>query len=345
MSDEWVARGAVTARDGLVIVDKPAGLSSHQVVARIRRLADTKKVGHAGTLDPMATGILVCGVGRATRLLHYLVGADKVYTARLRLGQSTNTDDREGEITDSPGLRELSEARLEEALAPWRGKVMQRPCLVSAIKVEGQRAYQMVRRGQDVELQARPVEIYRLEAGQITSTQAADGTPVQDVDITVACSSGTYVRALARDIGQALGCGGHLTELRRCQVGPFDLKGAASLELLDAQVQADAASENPQGLATLSITQAARSFLPELPVSENQARALSYGQAPKFSRPLPGQDKNPTQGLDSKDSTSSAPTEIWAAFGPDGEVVALVSVANGKLNPQLVLRPANQGGK
>ena len=230
-----VPRGAVAAADGILVVDKPWGLTSHDVVGATRRLAATRKVGHAGTLDPMATGLLLLGIGRATRFLTYLVGADKTYEATVRLGVETTTEDADGEIVAARGCRpsDLPEGRLQEALTALTGPIQQVPSAVSAIKVDGVRAYQRVRDGQDVELQPRPVTIHelRLTAEPRKAIVEADGTlsdsphSVQavDIDILVSCSSGTYVRALARDLGRALGCGAHLTALRRTAVGPFDI--------------------------------------------------------------------------------------------------------------------------
>src|SRR5690606_35624591 len=221
--------GAADPPDGLLVVDKPSGWTSHDVVGRVRRLAGTRKVGHAGTLDPMATGVLVLGVGRATRLLTYLVGADKEYTATVRLGQTTVTDDAEGEVTASRGAAEVDPDALQRALAGLRGPIDQVPSAVSAIKVGGQRSYARVRGGEQVELAARPVVIHRFDVLAHRATTAADGTAVTDLDVVVGCSSGTYVRALARDLCAALGTGGHLTALRRTHVGPFHLAAAAAL--------------------------------------------------------------------------------------------------------------------
>lgn len=206
----------------LVVVDKPAGWTSHQVVGRLRRMLGTRKVGHAGTLDPMATGVLLVGVGRATRLLGHLSLTDKSYTATIRLGQETVTDDAEGEITAAPGAPDVEPARLEDSLARLRGTITQVPSTVSAIKVDGQRAYARARRGEDVVLAGREVTVTRFDV--LASRPGVVGdVPVLDLDVEVDCSSGTYVRALARDLGRDLGTGGHLTALRRTRVGPFRL--------------------------------------------------------------------------------------------------------------------------
>jgi tRNA pseudouridine55 synthase len=217
---------------GLVIVDKPGGMTSHDVVARIRRLAHTRRVGHAGTLDPMATGVLVIGVEKATRLLGHLMLTEKTYEATIRLGQSTSTDDAEGEPTGTAlrPARQVTRGALEDEIAKLTGDILQVPASVSAIKVNGQRAYKLTRAGEAPELAARPVTVYEF---RVTAVRA-DGD-FRDVDATVRCSSGTYIRALARDLGAALGTGGHLTALRRTAVGPYTLAQAHTLEELEDQ--------------------------------------------------------------------------------------------------------------
>lgn len=216
---------------GILLVDKPLGVSSHGVVSMTRKALGTKKVGHAGTLDPQASGLLVLGVGAGTRLLTYMVGLDKTYVAMLRLGYATTTDDAEGERIDFPGgdLSGVTAEALDEALAQYRGPISQVPSTFSAIKVEGKRAYDLARSGAEVELTARPVTVYRLERGE------PERHPGHiDVELTIECSSGTYIRALARDIGEALGVGGHLVALRRTRVGPFDVADALSHERIEA---------------------------------------------------------------------------------------------------------------
>jgi tRNA pseudouridine55 synthase len=227
------------AADGIVVVDKPPGITSHQVVAQIRKLAGIRKVGHAGTLDPMATGILVIGLNRATRLLGYLQTADKAYEATVRLGASTSTDDAEGEVTSAADVSGLTAEDIESVVAKFRGEFPQVPSKVSAIKVEGRRAYERVRAGEEVALKARLVTVSRFE---VTDVRPAASEPTGhggivcldcvDVDVTVECSSGTYVRALARDVGTELGVGGHLTMLRRTRVGSFGMDRACTLEEL-----------------------------------------------------------------------------------------------------------------
>ncbi|NLT30290.1 MAG: tRNA pseudouridine(55) synthase TruB [Propionibacterium sp.] len=212
----------MTGTDGLVVVDKPSGWTSHQVVGRVRRLLGTRKVGHGGTLDPMATGVLVIGVGRATRLLGHLAGRDKSYLATIRLGQATVTDDAEGDITDQPGASGVQAEAIRAAIVPLRGRIRQVPSAVSAIKVDGKRAYARVRAGEDVVLKAREVTVRRFDVLDVRAHEV-DGIEVVDVDVEVDCSTGTYIRALARDLGSALGAGGHLTRLRRTRVGPWTL--------------------------------------------------------------------------------------------------------------------------
>jgi tRNA pseudouridine55 synthase len=212
---------------GLVVVDKAGGMTSHDVVARVRRLAGTRKVGHAGTLDPMATGVLLLGVNRATRLLGHLMLTEKAYDATVRLGAGSTTDDAEGELGPTASTRHLTEDDVRSAAGAFVGPLSQVPSTVSAIKVAGQRAYQRVRAGEDVRLPARDVTVHELV---VTDVRHAE--PWVDVDISVRCSSGTYIRAIARDLGDALGPGGHLTALRRTAVGPFTLEDAHSLDAL-----------------------------------------------------------------------------------------------------------------
>ena len=214
--------------EGLLLVDKPSGWTSHDVVARIRRVCGTRRVGHAGTLDPMATGVLVLGVGRATKLLTFLVGCDKGYAATVRLGESTVTDDAEGDVVASADAGDVSRAAIDAAVAGLTGAIQQVPSSVSAIKIDGQRSYARVRSGEDVKLAARPVTVSRFAVLDVRPA----GTCL-DVDIEVEVSSGTYVRALARDLGSALGVGGHLTALRRTRVGRYAIADAVPLEGLE----------------------------------------------------------------------------------------------------------------
>jgi tRNA pseudouridine55 synthase len=247
---------------GLVVVDKPSGWTSHDVVGRIRRLAGTRKVGHAGTLDPMATGVLVVGVGRATRLLGHLSGSTKAYDATIRLGLSTTTDDAEGEPLDATDATGLDRSGIEAAAATFVGDIEQVPSSVSAIKVDGRRAYAKARAGETVTLPPRPVRIDDLV---IHDVRAAP--PYVDVDASVACSAGTYIRALARDLGVALGVGGHLTALRRTRAGAFTLDDAATLDDLAKQWE------------PLSLSEAARRSFPIYELTGEQAAMVRHGRA------------------------------------------------------------------
>lgn len=283
--------------DGIVVVDKPPGLTSHQVVARIRKLAGIRKVGHAGTLDPMATGILVVGLNRATRLLGYLQTADKSYDATIRLGASTSTDDAEGEVTSVGDVSGITVEDIEAGIAGFRGEFPQVPSKVSAIKVDGRRAYERVRAGEEVALKARLVTVSRYD---VTDVRPASSEPTGhggiacldciDVDVTVECSSGTYIRALARDLGTELGVGGHLTMLRRTRVGSFGMTSACTLEELT-----DAFRYTP-------IADVAAATFPRYDASPEQAEAIRTG------RPLSGLLVG--EGL-------------VAMFAPDGAFLAL----------------------
>jgi tRNA pseudouridine55 synthase len=256
---------------GLVVVDKPGGWTSHQVVGRLRRLVGTRKVGHAGTLDPMATGVLLLGVNRATRLLGYLAGHDKTYEATIRLGQETFTDDAEGEIVSEAGAPEIDPTALEREVAALTGDILQTPSTVSAIKVDGQRAYARARRGESVELAARPVTVSSFRVADVRAARTRV-VPVTDVDVVIDCSSGTYVRSLARDLGRALGVGGHLTALRRTRVGAFDLTGAMPPSELD----------DPTGpVPIVPLGDVAERAFPTLHLAPDEATAVRYG------RPLP----------------------------------------------------------
>lgn len=259
-------------RDGLLVVDKPQGWTSHQVVARVRRLLGTKKVGHAGTLDPMATGVLLVGADRATRLLGHLAGHDKTYTATIRLGQATVTDDAEGEVTAAIGAAGVDEAMVRDAVGAFVGPISQVPSAVSAIKVAGRRAYAMVRAGEDVQLAARRVVVDRFDVLGVRPGVAADDatTPVLDVDVVVDCSSGTYIRALARDLGAALGCGGHLTALRRTRIGAF------GLDLVGLDAEGLAGDSVPVLLTTADV---ARRAFPTIEVDAEVAREIGYGRS------------------------------------------------------------------
>ena len=355
-----VPRGAVPASDGILLVDKPQGLTSHDVVGATRRLAATRKVGHAGTLDPMATGLLLLGVGRATRFLTYLVGADKTYAATIRLGLETTTEDAEGEVTAAHGCRidDLSGDRLQKALAGLTGQIQQVPSAVSAIKVDGVRAYKRVRDGQDVELEARPVTIHELRltgeprqavvdlagavAGGVATGAETDGAgdevQVVDLDVVVSCSSGTYVRALARDLGQALGCGAHLTALRRTRVGPFDVGQASTLIELSEQVEADAVTPDPRGAATVPLEDVARRCFEGLALTEPEARGLRHGQP--LDAAVLERAEAPEGRLGEVASKGISRQRVVAGFAPDGRLVALLRHQGSRVRPVLVLDPA-----
>ncbi len=215
---------------GLVIIDKPAGITSHDAVRRLRKVAKTRRVGHAGTLDPMATGVLILGLGRATRLLGHLALTNKDYTATIRLGQSTVTDDAEGDIMEERDATAVTDEAIAREIAKLSGEILQVPTQISAIKVDGKRSYARVRAGEEVELKARPVTVSRFDV--INTDRSQPG--VVDLEVEVSCSTGTYVRALARDLGEALGAGGHLTALRRTRVGPFSVESAVTLPEADS---------------------------------------------------------------------------------------------------------------
>ena len=252
----------MTSPSGLVVVDKPGAMTSHDVVARVRRLAGTRKVGHAGTLDPMATGVLVIGVERATRLLGHLMLTEKAYDATIRLGVATTTDDAEGEVTAAASTSALLEATVRDAAATFVGTIEQVPSAVSAVKVDGQRAYARVRAGEDVVLEPRTVTVHELVVRDVRP--AGETT---DVDVSVRCSSGTYIRAIARDLGAALGVGGHLTALRRTAVGPYDLSVARTLESL------------AEDFAVLPMAAAARAAFASLDLDPEQATDVRFGRS------------------------------------------------------------------
>ena len=257
---------------GVVVVDKPPGMTSHDVVARVRRLAGTRRVGHAGTLDPVATGVLVVGVERATRLLGHLMTATKGYDARIRLGEATTTDDAEGESLGGADASSLAAAVVEAAVGQLVGDLLQVPSAVSAIKVGGKRAYARVHAGETVTLEPRPV---RVDAFDVREVRPAP--PYLDVDVSVTCSSGTYVRALARDLGRALGVGGHLTALRRTRSGAFTLDDAVAL------------NELPERWAVLPLPEVAQRCFPTQVLDADQAGMVRHGRVLSRVRlPLPG---------------------------------------------------------
>ncbi len=248
------------AAAGIVLVDKAGGMTSHDVVARARRAFGTRKIGHAGTLDPMATGLLLLGIEGATRLLTYIVGLDKTYAATIRLGVATDSDDADGEITATVDASALTDDDIAREMTPLTGRISQVPSRVSAIKVNGRRAYDLARAGEEVELAARTVEVTRFDVLAVRRDEST-----VDLDVVVDCASGTYIRALARDLGGALGVGGHLTALRRTRIGPFALDGAASVDgLAEASVVAPA--------------DAAVAVLGRFDVTDDEARDLRHGK-------------------------------------------------------------------
>ena len=253
---------------GILLVDKPGGMTSHDVVARARRALSVRRIGHAGTLDPMATGLLVLGVGAATRLLGHLGGSDKTYEATIRLGQSTVTDDREGDVLTSTPAGHLDDDTVRAALAAQTGPLLQVPSSVSAVKVAGRRSYDRVRAGEDVVLEPRAVTVHRLDVHRVARPTA----DLVDVEVTVVCTAGTYIRAIARDAGAALGVGGHLTALRRTASGPFTTEQAAPVE------DAAAALADGGGHGCLGLTEAATAVFPARAVTAEEATALGYGQ-------------------------------------------------------------------
>ena len=271
----------MTTPSGLVVVDKPSGMTSHDVVARVRRLAGTRRVGHAGTLDPMATGVLVVGIEKATRLLGYLTLTEKTYLATIRLGQSTSTDDAEGEPAGGSPATDIAPGALDAEIAELTGDIWQVPPGVSAIKVNGQRAYKLTRAGAAPELAARPVTVY-----EFTVTGTRHGGPFLDIDAEIRCSSGTYIRALARDLGAALGIGGHLTALRRTAVGPYDLHQAHTLQDLESQKH-----QNPD-LERSVVTPAPASATAALSAADASAASAT---APPFAAAPPTDTAPPSE--------------------------------------------------
>ena len=300
----------MTAPSGLVIVDKPAGLTSHGVVARIRRLAGTRRVGHAGTLDPMATGVRVTGVQKATRLLGHLALTDKEYSATIRLGQATDSGDADGQIVSSVtststvagrAAAELTAGEVTEALAAFTGEIQQVPPGISAVKVGGKRAYQLTRSGTPPQLAARTVTVREIAVADVRP--AGD---LLDVDVNVTCSSGTYIRAIARDVGTALGVGGHLTALRRTRVGPDTAADARTLD------------ELAESFEVIPLAEAAAAVFPRRDLTADEAAKLAHGGR----LPAVGRDSGPV-----------------AAFSPDGILVALLTEEQGEARSLAVFLP------
>ncbi|MFF4764096.1 tRNA pseudouridine(55) synthase TruB [Streptomyces sp. NPDC001292] len=288
-----------TPPDGLVIVDKPSGFTSHDVVAKMRGIAKTRRVGHAGTLDPMATGVLVLGVEKATKLLGHLALTEKEYLGTVRLGQDTITDDAEGAVTSATDASKVTRAAVDAAVAKLTGDIMQVPSRVSAIKINGVRSYKRAREGEEFEIPARPVTVSSFTVHDVRDAVADDGTPVLDLVVSVVCSSGTYIRALARDLGADLGVGGHLTALRRTRVGPYKLDSARTLDQLQ------------QELTVMPIAEAAAAAFPRWDVDARRARLLTNGVR-----------------LEMPDEYAGA--GAVAVYGPDGSLLALVEEQRGK---------------
>lgn len=292
----------MSVQPGLVVVDKPAGITSHDVVARCRRFFGTRKVGHAGTLDPMATGVLVVGIERATKILGLLTTSAKSYAATIRLGQTTSTEDADGDVLQTVSAAHVTDSQIAEAISGLRGDIPQVPSTVSAIKVAGKRSYQLAREGRAVDLPARPVRVDRFEATGIR--RAGD---LIDLDVEVDCSAGTYIRALARDLGDELGVGGHLTALRRTRAGSFGLDQARTLEELE---------DNPR--LSYSLDEACLQTFPRRALSADEALDASHG------RPLT------PAGIDG----------VYAAAAPDGRVIALLEDSGKRTKSVVVIRPA-----
>lgn len=292
---------------GLVVVDKPAGWTSHDVVGKLRRIFGTRKVGHSGTLDPMATGVLVCGIGQATRLLSYVSVAGKEYDATIRLGLTTVTDDSEGELVAAAGAAlalqpvagvvATSESEIKSYLAQMVGEIDQRPSSVSAIKVDGERAYTRVRKGETVLLPTRKVTIHKIDIQhvRVTSCESSTGEslPVVDIDITVSCSSGTYIRAIARDLGEQIGVGGILTSLRRTSVGNFELQSARTLAELEL-----AAADAQLSQIQVSLADSLAWIFPTLTLGEEEAAKFCHGGKISMSGTISQSSPEfPNQGL------------------------------------------------
>ncbi|MBR8743804.1 tRNA pseudouridine(55) synthase TruB [Nocardiopsis sp. MG754419] len=294
------------AESGVVVVDKPADWTSHDVVAKTRGLARTRRVGHAGTLDPMATGVLVLGIEKGTKLLGHLTLTEKTYEATIRLGLVTNTDDAEGE----PGVRtdasDVADAAVHAAVAKLTGLIRQVPPQVSAIKVNGERAYKAAREGKEVALKAREVTVAGFEVGDIRRVEDPAGVFV-DLDAVITCSSGTYIRSLARDMGADLGVGGHLAALRRTRVGPYDLSQARTLDQLAGE------------FTQVPLAQAVATAFPVRTMDETETRAIRHG-----NRIGPS-------------SLGDGPVGL---FAPDGTVVALGENRPGHMKPVVVFSPA-----
>ncbi len=289
--------------DGFLVVDKAPGMTSHDVVAIGRRALNTRKVGHAGTLDPMATGVLILGFNNGTRLLRYITDGDKSYTATIVLGASTTTDDHEGEITSTSDASKVSDENIKRALATMVGEIMQRPTNVSAIKVDGKKAYDRARSGEEFELPARKVTISQLDVLNIRHKEMTT-----EIDVAVTCSAGTYIRAIARDLGAELKVGGHLNVLRRTRVAGFNLDKSVGIDRLKSG-----------DFNTLDLADVARATFPVRELELDEVNELSFG------RPL---ERN-------------AGDDIFAALSPDNRLIALLKNSLDKAKPVAVFAAAN----
>jgi tRNA pseudouridine55 synthase len=288
---------------GFLVVDKQPGMTSHDVVSVARRSLETRKVGHAGTLDPMATGILVLGFNNGTRLLQYITDGDKDYRATMVLGSATVTDDSQGEVINSTDASHITDEQIEDEIAKMRGTILQRPSSVSAVKIDGERAYNRVRSGEDVVLPSREVTISSLEILQIRRM----GSGIE-VDIHVTCSAGTFIRAIARDCGAALGVGGHLNSLRRTRIAGFGLERAVTLDQLKSK-----------DFETLDIADVARSTFAVREIALDEKIELSFGRALAAN---PG-------------------SSIYAGIDSSNQLIALLQNVDGKAKPIAVFAPAN----
>ncbi|WP_422112763.1 tRNA pseudouridine(55) synthase TruB [Gardnerella sp. DNF00257] len=364
MSNFQMQSSSKMPSSGILLVDKPKGVTSHDVVSFARGLLHTKRVGHAGTLDPMATGLLILGFGNATRLLNYLLGHNKTYEAVIRLGESTNTDDADGDVVssadDENGI--INFANIDEILKELRvviaknftGSIMQTPTSFSAIKVNGVRAYDLAREGKDVHLEPREVFIYDFSLLDAHFSVGVSGAKVIDVRASVSCSSGTYIRALARDLGRVLGVGGHLVSLRRTRIGDFSIEDSRVLKLksvirtftnkngvtqtrakavLDdsyysqGSCESQAAGDSPSALPAssplentlnqrlLSMFESAKLTMQTVEVSENQAKDLRFGRKITIS------------AISAKDATKNAIAYVKAAKDEQNDVVAVLQTA------------------
>lgn len=291
---------------GFVIVDKPAGMTSHDVVHQIRKLANTKKVGHAGTLDPDATGVLVVGLGKATRLLTFIVADNKTYQATIRLGQSRTTDDAQGEIIETKNCKKITEEAISKELDKFVGDIQQIPSSVSAIKVDGKRAYDLVRQGEKVELAPRSVHISAIDVHEIKKIDE-----FIDVAITVHCSSGTYIRAIARDLGNSLQVGGHLTNLRRTQSGQWSITNANKLTDL-----------KPGSLPIISMAQVATSIFPSVTIGQAETEDFIHGRSVR---------------------TTHTPAETIAVIDKNPSLIALAHGDGLTLKPHVVFASGTSG--